>query len=57
MIAINISIESLAAMLAEAHRDGWEDGRNLCPHDPQAVYLEYQDAVERLCDAPEDVRH
>ena len=52
---IAISIEGLAAMLASAHSDGWEEGHNLCPHDPEQTFLSYQEAVEGMCS--ENVKH
>ena len=46
---IDISVEGLAAMLADAHRDGWEKGHDLIPLNPEQTFLEYQEAVEGMC--------
>lgn len=42
---IDISVEGLTAMLADAHREGWEKGHDLIPHNPEQTFLEYQEAV------------
>ena len=52
---IGISIEGLAAMLADAYREGWEQGRNLCPYDPEQTFLECLEQVEGMCG--DEVRH
>ena len=44
-----LTIEQLAAMLADAHREGWEQGYALCSHDPEQTFLEYQAAIEEMC--------
>ena len=52
---IAISVEDLASMLADAHRQGWEQGHDLYPHDPQKIFLEYHEAVEGMC--TNEVKH
>lgn len=48
---ISISIEGLAAMLAEAYTEGHEAGHMLIPPpEPETLFLEYQAAVEGMCD-------
>ena len=54
MIAINISIESLASMLADAHQEGWNKGHDMIPSDPRETFLEYHGLVEGMC---EEIRH
>ena len=44
---IALSIESL--VLADAHREGWEKGHDMIPHDPEQTFLEYQEAIEGMC--------
>ena len=46
MIAINE--EGLAAMLLQAHQEGWEKGHDLIPLEPELTYIAYQKFVDGM---------
>lgn len=61
---LQLTVESLASLLADAHRDGWEEGSLQCPEpDMDRVFLkylnEYQDVLDKaiLDECPERVMH
>lgn len=52
---LELSAESLAAMLANAYQEGWNKGHDLIPIDPRETFLECLEAVEGMC--TEEAKH
>ena len=43
-----MSEESLAALLLQAHEEGWSKGHDMTPLEPELTYIAYQELVEGM---------